>query len=122
MSTCCWECTSWVRDGRGWAAWWGSLRGRDILQAARRRECATGGVEADMPCCYRAESSCQGVVLPEGMRAPRGEKFWQYGSREGRLESKDIGRLWWSGSVHGADEERTCQRCVVWATAGLEGS
>lgn len=52
-----------------------------------------------------AGSSCQGVVLPGGMRAPRGEKFWQNGSRDGRLGARIYG-VSWSRFDHGADEVR----------------
>jgi hypothetical protein len=123
MSTCCWGCTSWVRDGRVWGAWWGSLRGRGILQAAHRRGCATGGAGACKPCwrCCRGCVADRWVDLPGGMRAPRGEKFWQSSSREGRLECVDIEEC---GGVAWTAARRRCtggQQKTVWSTGQLQG-
>jgi hypothetical protein len=67
----------------------------------------------------------RGVDLPGGMRAPRGEKFWQSSSRDGRLKCVDIEGMRWSRVDGGVVKvhRRPTEGCVGnWATAGLGSS
>jgi hypothetical protein len=117
------ESTSWVCGERAEAAWWGSPDGRGILQAARRRGAVVETLGADRRwCCCRERSCDRGVDLPGGMRAPRGEKFWQYGSRDGRLACVDIRNCRRVGGFTRRTMCTSCQQCVMWATAGLDSS
>jgi hypothetical protein len=97
---------------------WGSPGGRGILPAARRRECAPEGREVGTP-CWREGRCDRGVVLPGGMRAPRGEKFWQSSSRDGRLVTVDIGNCGGVATMAAQTGSNSCQQCVVWVGAGL---
>lgn len=115
MSSGYWVCTSWARDGRAAAAWWGSPRGGGSPQAACRTTPA-GGTVVDTSC--RGCSCDRGADLPGATLLPRVEKFWQEWQPRRAAERVDMSCL---GDATGGRQGAT-GGAVSWARQGWRHS